>query len=111
MVPPVVVKDNFLIIDGVQISEDFMVASSQVLNYLLKRGFVKKDIITESDFVVTDVSRRNQNFQVRSKNSRSYLLKYGGIERWNTASVSHEAAIYRFFMQMDKTKDINNKIS
>jgi hypothetical protein len=111
MDPPVVVKDNFLIIDGVQISEDFMVASSQVLNYLLKRGFVKKDSITESDLVVTDVSRRNQNFQVRSKNSRSYLLKYGGIERWKTASVSHEAAIYRFFRQMDKTKNINNKTS
>jgi thiamine kinase-like enzyme len=76
---------------------------------MLKHDLVKRDSVIESDLVIRDVSRRNQNFQVASKNGHSYLLKYGGIGKGKTASIPHEAAIYRFFRQMDKAKNNNKK--
>jgi hypothetical protein len=72
---------------------------------MIKHDFVKKDSIVDSDLVISNVSRRNQNFQVASKNGYSYLLKYGGIDKGKTAPVPHEAAIYKFFRQMDKAKN------
>jgi hypothetical protein len=77
---------------------------------MLKHDLVERDSVIESDLVIRDVSRRNQNFQVASKNGHSYLLKYGGIGKGKTASIPHEAAIYRFLGKWIKQRTTTRKI-
>src|SRR5690242_20580410 len=72
-----------------------MLTHSAVGAYLLERALVGAQAVVEGDLLVLDAARRNSNFVVISERGPSYLLKQGvGPDR--SASVDHEAAVYRF---------------
>jgi hypothetical protein len=71
-----------------------MLTHREVVPYLLGRKLLSTKTVIESDLEVVDASRRNRNYKVISERAPSYLVKQG-ISQEGTATVAHEAAIYR----------------
>ena len=71
-----------------------MLTHADVAPYLLRRGLLDAEAVTDGDLVVRDVSSRNRNFKVETSRQSGYLLKQGqGLDGETT--IAHEAAVYQ----------------
>lgn len=71
-----------------------MLEQSEVVHYLLDRGWLQPHIVVNGSIVVRDTSSRNRIFMVDGGESSSFVLKQGtGPE--GVAAVAREAAVYQ----------------
>jgi Ser/Thr protein kinase RdoA (MazF antagonist) len=77
-----------------------VLAQEDVLQFLLTHALVGPEAVVEGDLAISDVSSRNRNFRVETRRGPCYLLKQGTTPE-ATATVAHEATVYRRLVAAD----------
>ena len=75
-----------------------LLTEQEVVPYLLKRRLIDPKAVVEGEVTVVNASRRNRVFKVISEQGPCYLLKQA-VDREATATVAHEAAVYRYLQR------------
>jgi hypothetical protein len=86
-----------------------VLAHAEVPGYLLRRELLQPSSVVDDGLEVVEVSRRNRAFRVTTTAGPCYFLKEGiGPDR--SATVSHEAMVYRMFGSCDDADGLRRHV-
>jgi aminoglycoside phosphotransferase (APT) family kinase protein len=80
---------------------DTVLTQSDVVPYLLGKNWIRPSHIVNGGVEVTNASRRNRNYRVVCRRGPRLLLK-SATDADKRATVTHEAAVYRFLRRIDR---------
>jgi aminoglycoside phosphotransferase (APT) family kinase protein len=79
---------------------DTVLTQSDVVPYLLGKNWIRPSHIVNGGVEVTNASRRNRNYRVMCRKGPRLLLK-SATDADKSATITHEAAVYRFLRRID----------
>jgi hypothetical protein len=86
-----------------------VLAHAEVARYLLRRDLLRPSSIVDDGLEVVEVSRRNLAFRVTTSEGPCYFLKQG-IDPDRSATVAHEAMVYRMFGSCDDADGLRRHV-